>query len=54
MSILYIIKTSKGEKGTFLMAYGPEANFDDADFFRRVPQSNVSDEENINLNDTKI
>lgn len=54
MSILYVIKTSKGEKGTFLMAYGPEANFDDADFFRRVPQSNVSDEENINLNDTKI
>ncbi len=52
MSILYVIETNKGEKGTFLMAYGPEANFDDAEFFRRVPESNVSNDENINLNDT--
>jgi len=50
MSILYVIKTNKGEKGTFLMPYGPEANFDDAEFFKNVPKSNVSDEENINLN----
>ena len=50
MSILYIIETSKGEKGTFLMAYGPEASFDDAQFFRKVPKTNVSDKKNINLN----
>jgi hypothetical protein len=50
MSILYVVETSKGEKGTFLMAYGPEANFDDSEFFRKVPQSNISNEKNINLN----
>lgn len=50
MSILYVIKTNQGELGTFLMAYGPEASYDDAEFFRKVPASNVSNEENINLN----
>lgn len=54
MSILYVIKTNKGEMGTFLMAYGPEANFDDSEFFRKVPKSNISDEENINLNNSKF
>jgi len=53
MSILYVIKTSKGEMGTFLMAYGPAANFDDSEFFRKIPESNISDGENINLNNTK-
>jgi hypothetical protein len=53
MSILYVIKTSDGERGTFLMAYGPEANFDDSEFFRNVPESNISDNENINLHNTK-
>jgi len=52
MSILYIIETSKGEKGTFLMGYGPSADLEVADFFKKIPEKNVSKEENINENDS--
>ncbi len=52
MSILFIIETSKGEKGTFLMAYGPNASLEISEFFNKIPKMNVSDEENINLNDS--
>ena len=54
MSILYVIKTNKGEKGTYLAAYGANANIDDAEFFKDIPESNISDEENINLHDTSF
>jgi hypothetical protein len=52
MSILYIIETSKGEKGTFLMAYGPTANMDTSNFFNDIPRINISNKENINYTDS--
>jgi len=52
MSILYVLETNKGEKGTFLIAYGPQANFDESEFFRKIPKSKVSDKENIDLNNS--
>ncbi len=48
MSILYIIETSHNEKGTFLAAYGPTADSETAEFFNKIPDVNISDEENIN------
>ncbi|MGE5943131.1 MAG: hypothetical protein ACM31G_02220 [Flavobacteriales bacterium] len=50
MSILYVLETSKDEKGTYLAAYGANANIEDAEFFKKVPKSNVSNEEDININ----
>lgn len=38
MSILYVIETNKNEKGTFLMGYGPSADLDAAEFFKKVPK----------------
>ncbi|CAM4084747.1 hypothetical protein [Zobellia nedashkovskayae] len=40
LSILYIIETDDGSKGTFLMAYGPSADTDTAMFFKNVPDEN--------------
>ena len=48
MSILYIIETSKDEKGTFLLGYGPTADLDTAEFFKNIPQDNMSNDKNIN------
>lgn len=48
MSILYVIETNKNEKGTFLMGYGPTADFDTAEFFKKIPKKNISNKENIN------
>ncbi|MGA9637446.1 hypothetical protein [Flavobacterium sp.] len=48
MSILYVIKTKNGDKGTFLMGYGPTADLELADFFNKIPEENISNEENIN------
>ncbi|GGW69798.1 hypothetical protein DFQ11_1069 [Winogradskyella epiphytica] len=48
MSILYIIETSKGEKGTFLLGYGPNADLELAEFFKNIPEKNISDRKNIN------
>jgi hypothetical protein len=48
MSILYAIETNKGEKGTFLVGYGPTADLDTAEFFNNIPEENISDIENIN------
>ncbi|ALJ03691.1 hypothetical protein APS56_00355 [Pseudalgibacter alginicilyticus] len=47
LSILYIIKTSHGEKGTFLLGYGPSADLEVAEFFKKIPESNVSNAENV-------
>ncbi|PKQ45142.1 hypothetical protein [Confluentibacter flavum] len=52
MSILYIISTSKDEKGTFLMAYGPTADMDISEFFNEIPKANITNDENINENDS--
>jgi hypothetical protein len=49
LSILYIIKTNNGEKGTLLLGYGPTADLELADFFKKIPKVNVSDSENINI-----
>ena len=38
LSILYALKMNDGTKGTFLMAYGPSADVDTADFFKAIPQ----------------
>ena len=47
MSILYVIKTNKGEKGTYLLGYGPSADLELAEYFKNIPESNVSNKENI-------
>ncbi len=49
MSILYVIETNKDEKGTFLMGFGPTADLDTAEFFKNIPEENISDKENIYL-----
>jgi hypothetical protein len=48
MSILYVIETDKGEKGTILLAYGPNADMEAADFFKEIPEANISNKKNIN------
>lgn len=45
LSILYVIKTFDGMKGTFLMAYGPEADSEAAEFFMAIPDSNYINKE---------
>ncbi|CAM4255926.1 hypothetical protein ZORO111903_10035 [Zobellia roscoffensis] len=40
LSILYILETNDGAKGTFLMAYGPSADTETATFFKDVPDEN--------------
>ena len=47
LSILYVIETDKGEKGTFLMGYGPNASMEANEFFKEVPDENFSDKANI-------
>ncbi len=43
-SILYIIKTADGGKGTLLAGYGPKANFDLFEFIKKIPKDNIKDE----------
>ena len=50
MSILYIIETNKNEKGTFLMGFGPSADLEVAEFFKNIPESNISNKKNIDQN----
>ncbi|SFZ92346.1 hypothetical protein SAMN05428642_102670 [Flaviramulus basaltis] len=50
MSILYVIETNQNEKGTFLLGYGPSADFNTAEFFKKIPKSNISNDKNINQN----
>ncbi len=38
LSILYALEMEDGIKGTFLMAYGPSADFDTAEFFKAIPK----------------
>lgn len=38
LSILYVLETNDGNKGLFLMAYGPNADVDTAEFFKDVPK----------------
>nr|WP_321413488.1 hypothetical protein [uncultured Allomuricauda sp.] len=47
MSILYVLETAKGEKGTHLLGYGPNADLDATEFFKNIPEKNVSDKASI-------
>ncbi len=40
LSILYVLETNDGKKGTYLMGYGPTANLEAADFFKEIPGEN--------------
>ena len=44
MSLLYVLETSDGSKGTLLAVYGPNADTGLHDFMNAVPQDNVKDE----------
>lgn len=50
LSILYVLETEDGAKGTMLMGYGPSANLELAEFFKEIPKSNISDKENVDKN----
>ncbi len=49
MSLLNVLKTKSGEKGTFLQAYGPSSEGEVASFFNEIPEENISDKANLNL-----
>ena len=49
MSILYVLETNSGEKGTFLLGYGPNTNLDAAEFFKAIPEENSSNRQNIDV-----
>lgn len=42
LSILYALEMADGTKGTFLMAYGPNADVATAEFFKSVPKEKIS------------
>ena len=48
MSILYVLETRDGSKGTLLMGYGPTADLELSEFFMKIPKSNISDRESLN------
>ncbi|MNL81960.1 hypothetical protein D3C87_2092160 [compost metagenome] len=48
MSILYIIETKDGGKGTHLLGYGPTADLEEAEFFKDIPKANYSKNSDIN------
>ncbi|MBW8243612.1 hypothetical protein K1F50_12450 [Muricauda oceani] len=47
MSILYVLETKDGKKGTHLLGYGPNADLDATEFFKAIPKENVSDRASI-------
>jgi hypothetical protein len=47
MSILYVLETQSGAKGTMLLGYGPTADLDAANFYKNIPKANCSNRENI-------
>lgn len=47
MSILYVIETNDGSKGTVLAAYGPANDTALAEFFANVPKGQCSNKVNI-------
>ena len=40
MSILYVLKTNDGSKGTVLANYSPSNNIETAEFFKEIPKKN--------------
>jgi hypothetical protein len=47
MSILYVIETKDGGKGTVLANYSPASDTAMAEFFNSIPKENVSQKANI-------
>lgn len=47
MSILYIIETKTGDKGTVLANYSPTSDTSTAEFFKAIPQNNISEKVNL-------
>ncbi|KDN54554.1 hypothetical protein [Flavobacterium seoulense] len=50
MSILYVIETTSGDKGTVLLGFGPSADLELAEFFNEIPKGNISKAEDIDDN----
>lgn len=44
MSLLYVLETSDGNKGTLLTGYGPSANIELYEFIKSIPQENIRKE----------
>ena len=42
LSILYVLETSDGQKGSVLTAYGPNADIEVAEFFQDIPEDRIS------------
>jgi hypothetical protein len=40
MSILYVLETNDGSKGTVLANYSPSSNIETAEFFKEIPKEN--------------
>ncbi|AUC85210.1 hypothetical protein CW731_07825 [Polaribacter sp. ALD11] len=47
MSILYVIETKDGTKGTILVPFGNTNETEALEFFNKVPEENFSESENI-------
>ncbi|WP_405291871.1 hypothetical protein [Algibacter sp. Ld11] len=47
MSILYVIETKDGLKGTVLANYSPSSNTSTAEFFKAIPKENISQKANF-------
>lgn len=47
LSILYVIETNDQLKGTILVAYGSATNTETAEFFKNVPEENISNQDMI-------
>lgn len=47
MSMLYVIKTKEGDKGTVLVNYSPASDTSVAVFFKDIPKENASQKANI-------
>jgi len=44
MSILYVLETSNGSKGTVLANYSPSSNLETAEFFKKIPSENYTND----------
>lgn len=47
MSILYVLETKDGSKGTLLLGYGPSGDLELIDFFKAIPKDHFSNKANI-------
>ena len=45
MSLLYVIETADGGKGTLLTGYGPSANTELYEFLDKIPEKNIKNED---------